>query len=141
MTITHPAGTIPAQSTTVWPFLRHWFAGWAVCTAIMAIGPAFMSMDATLVVHAAAAPVVFGALSWRYFSRYDEPAPIVAAAGFVGLVVAVDFVLVAVVIMRSLEMFASPLGTWIPFGLIFVATYLAGTAARIRRTERHAHVR
>ncbi len=141
MSITHPAGTFPASSITPWPFLRHWFAGWAVCTSIMAIGPAVMSMDATLVVHAVAGPVVFGALSWRYFSRYDEPAPIAAAAGFVGLVVAVDFVFVAVVIMRSLEMFASPLGTWIPFGLIFVATYAAGTAARSRKTEAHAIVR
>ncbi len=37
-----------------------------------------------------------------------------------------DFLLVALVILRSLAMFASLLGTWIPFALIFTATYLTG---------------
>ncbi|MGE5828923.1 MAG: hypothetical protein ACM30G_11265 [Micromonosporaceae bacterium] len=31
----------------------------------------------------------------------------------------VDFALVAMVILRTLEVFASPLGTWILFALIF----------------------
>jgi hypothetical protein len=42
------------------------------------------------------------------------------------LVVVVDFFLVALVINRSLAMFASPLGTWIPFALIFASTWIAG---------------
>lgn len=50
------------------------------------------------------------------------------AAAFTGFVVAVDFLLVALVILRSLDMFASPLGTWIPFALIFAATWLTGLA-------------
>ncbi len=37
-----------------------------------------------------------------------------------------DFFVVALLINRSLEMFASPLGTWIPFALIFVSTWLTG---------------
>lgn len=45
---------------------------------------------------------------------------------FVGFVIVVDFFLVALVIERSLEMFASPLGTWIPFALIFTSTYVTG---------------
>lgn len=38
----------------------------------------------------------------------------------------VDFFLVALIINRSLEMFTSPLGTWIPFALIFISSYLTG---------------
>jgi hypothetical protein len=38
----------------------------------------------------------------------------------------VDFLLVALVINHSLAMFASLLGTWIPFALIFASTYLTG---------------
>ena len=34
--------------------------------------------------------------------------------------------LVALVIIQSLAMFASVLGTWIPFALIFASTYLTG---------------
>jgi hypothetical protein len=50
----------------------------------------------------------------------------------VGFVILVDFFLVALVINRSLEMFASPLGTWIPFALIFASTYLTGMLLRGR---------
>ena len=45
---------------------------------------------------------------------------------FTGFVMVVDFLLVGLVILRSLEMFASPLGTWIPFGLIFASSWLTG---------------
>jgi len=38
----------------------------------------------------------------------------------------VDFFVVALLIMGSLEMFGSALGTWIPFALIFASTYLTG---------------
>jgi len=37
-----------------------------------------------------------------------------------------DFFLVGLLIQRSLVMFTSALGTWIPFGLIFLSTYLSG---------------
>ena len=45
---------------------------------------------------------------------------------FVGFVITLDFFVVALVINQSLEMFASLLGTWIPFALIFTSTYLTG---------------
>ena len=38
----------------------------------------------------------------------------------------VDFLVVALLILHSLDMFASLLGTWIPFTLIFTSTYLTG---------------
>jgi hypothetical protein len=41
-------------------------------------------------------------------------------------VIAMDFFVVAMLINRSFEMFASLLGTWIPFALIFASTYLTG---------------
>jgi hypothetical protein len=37
-----------------------------------------------------------------------------------------DFFIVAMLINRNFEMFASLLGTWIPFALIFVSTFLTG---------------
>ena len=42
------------------------------------------------------------------------------------IVVLMDFFLVALVINKSMEMFQSPLGTWMPFGLIFLSTFLTG---------------
>jgi len=41
-----------------------------------------------------------------------------------------DFFVVTLLINRSLEMFTSLLGTWIPFALIFTSTYLTGLLVR-----------
>ena len=48
------------------------------------------------------------------------------AAAFLGVVVFLDLFLVAPVFEKNYAMFSSVLGTWIPFALIFGATYLAG---------------
>jgi hypothetical protein len=104
----------------------HALAGWALCGATMGIGMATMSMQTTLIVHAALAPVFFTALSVLYFSKFNYTTPLQTAIIFLLFVVLVDFFVVALLINRSLEMFTSPLGTWIPFGLIFLSTYSTG---------------
>ncbi len=106
--------------------------GWALCGAIVFIGRDLMPMDTTLMVHAIGAPVIFGALSWIYFSRFGYTKPLVTAALFVGIVIFMDVVLVALVIERSLEMFESLIGTWIPWVLIFFSTYLTGLVVETR---------
>ena len=100
--------------------------GWALCGAIMFVGMSVTTMETTLVVHAIGAPVIFGAISWFYFSRLRYTSPLATAAIFTLTVMLVDFFFVALVINRSLDMFRSVLGTWIPFGLIFLSTYLTG---------------
>jgi hypothetical protein len=45
---------------------------------------------------------------------------------FVGIVIGLDFFVVALLILRSMEMFTSLLGTWIPFALIFASAYMTG---------------
>jgi hypothetical protein len=44
-------------------------------------------------------------------------------------VITVDFFVVALLINRSMNMFASLLGTWIPFALIFISTFVTGLYA------------
>jgi hypothetical protein len=112
--------------------LAHALVGWALCFATIGIGMAVTSLSTTLIVHAVAAPVFFVVLSLVYFRRFSYTAPLQTALMFTGIIVALDFVVVALLINRSLEMFASLLGTWIPFGLIFLATYLTGLAATKR---------
>lgn len=60
------------------------------------------------------------------FNKFNHTSPLQTAVAFVGFVMAMDFFIVALLINRSLEMFASVLGTWIPFALIFASTYLTG---------------
>jgi hypothetical protein len=107
--------------------LAHAFVGWAFCTASMVIGMATMSIDSALIVHAVAAPIIFTIISLVYFNRFNYTSPVYTGLIFVSFVILVDFFVVALLINRSLEMFASPLGTWIPFALIFLSTYVTGT--------------
>lgn len=114
------------NASKIFILLAHAFVGWALCAATMGIGMAVTSMDTTLIIHAIAAPVFFAAVSWVYFRKYNFTTPLQTALIFVGFVIAVDFFVVALLINRSLEMFTSLLGTWIPFGLIFLSTWLTG---------------
>ena len=57
---------------------------------------------------------------------YNNTTPLQTAIIFLLFVVLVDFFIVALLINRSLEMFTSLLGTWIPFGLIFLSTSITG---------------
>jgi hypothetical protein len=67
-----------------------------------------------------------------YFTRFGYTTPLATALVFTSFVTVVDFFLVALIILRSLDMFTSPLGTWIPFALIFVATWLTGVVVTRR---------
>lgn len=109
--------------------------GWALCGAIMFIGMAVTSMQTTLITHAAGAPVIFATISWIYFTRFGYTKPITTGLAFVAVVVFMDFFLVALVINRSLEMFGSILGTWFPWVLIFLSTYLTGLVVETRSTR------
>lgn len=110
----------------------HGLAGWAICGATIAIGRQVMSMQTTLVVHAIVAPLAFGLLTWRHFNRFPGSHPGKVALGMFGIVVGLDALLVAPVFERSYDMFKSVLGTWIPFGSILAASYVAGRLAAAR---------
>jgi hypothetical protein len=106
--------------------LAHAFVGWALCFAVMGIGMATMPLQRALIVHAVAAPIVFILVSLVYFTRFHFTPPLQTAGIFVSFVILADFFVVALLINRSLEMFASILGTWLPFALIFLSTWITG---------------
>ena len=103
----------------------------------MGIGMATTSLENTLVIHAIGAPVYFGIVSLVYFKRFNYTTPLQTAAGFVGFVIVLDFFLVALLINKSLDMFTSLLGTWIPFALMSIPVYLTGLRAA-KRSPRQA---
>lgn len=106
--------------------LGHAFVGWALCGAIMGVGPTFMSMETTLIIHAIGAAIIFAAVSWNYFVRFGYTTPLQTALIFTSFVTLMDFFLVSGIILGTFEMFASVIGTWLPFALIFISTYLVG---------------
>ncbi len=100
--------------------------GWILCGLTMGLGPYLITMPVLLVVHAVLAPVFFIVLSWIYFRKFSYTGPLTTAVIFIGIVVGLDFFLVAPVFVGSYDMFRSFPGTWLPFILIFIATYLTG---------------
>jgi hypothetical protein len=106
--------------------LAHALVGWALCAAVIGIGLAVTTLQNALVVHAIAAPLIFFGVTRIYVNRFAFLSAPQTAIVFTGFVVVMDFFVVALVINHSLAMFASLLGTWIPFGLIFVSTLLTG---------------
>ncbi|MEE9574094.1 MAG: hypothetical protein V3W20_13650 [Candidatus Neomarinimicrobiota bacterium] len=106
--------------------LVHAFIGWALCTASMVFGMITLTLENALIVHAIGAPIFFTIVSLIYFQKFGYTTPLQTGIIFVCFVIIVDFVVVALLINKSLEMFASLLGTWIPFTLIFVSTYMTG---------------
>jgi hypothetical protein len=106
--------------------LVHASVGWALCFATIGIGRTVTTMEITLIVHAILAPIFFAAVSLVYFHRFHFTTPLQTAVIFIAFVMAMDFFVVAMLINKSLAMFFSLRGTWIPFALIFASTYLTG---------------
>ncbi len=106
--------------------LLHAFVGWGLCAATMGIGIVVTSLEKTLIMHAIGAPIFFTIVSMVYFQKFSYTTPLQTAIIFVGFVIAIDFFVVALLVNRNLDMFASLLGTWIPFVLIFISTYSTG---------------
>jgi len=99
---------------------------WGLCGATIGVARSLMPMESALVVHAVAAPVIAGTLAYLYARCCAVTTPLMTGLAFVGVVVVMDAGLIAPFVERSWDMFRSPIGTWIPFALIFFA---AGAAA------------
>ena len=124
--MTRESGTL----TKVVVFIAHALVGWALCFLTIGIAMWLAPEFVALVIHAALAPVIFFVVSLVYFRYFNYTGPLPTAIGFVLFVILMDFFLVAMVMLRSLEMFASFIGTWLPFALIFLSSWLTGEAVR-----------
>jgi hypothetical protein len=100
--------------------------GWALCGAVMGVGMSLTTVENTLIVHAIAAPIIFGTLAAAYFHMFPGASVVRTAVAWVAMVMLLDLVVVAGALLRSLVMFQSPLGTWIPFALIFLSVLTVG---------------
>ncbi|NIM89853.1 MAG: hypothetical protein GTO17_02780 [Candidatus Aminicenantes bacterium] len=121
--------------TKVWKpiiILMHALVLWALCGAVMFLGRELFSMKAALIIHLLVAPVISYLISLLYFKKFNYTTPLQTAIIFVSVVILMDFFIVALLIEKSFEMFASVIGTWGPFALIFMAAYLTGITVKKR---------
>jgi hypothetical protein len=106
--------------------LIHAFIVWALCGATIAIGRSVTTMGTTLIIHAILAPIFAFLVGMAYYKKFNYTSPILTACIYLLFVIVMDAGLVAPVFERSYAMFRSILGTWIPFSLIFLSTYITG---------------
>ena len=116
----------PTLAKKVLVATAHGMTGWALCGAVMGVAMHVTTLHRALVFHAAAAPLIFAAISSFYFRLPSPLPPLHAAIVFLATVAALDFFVVALAIEHGFTMFASILGVWIPFLLIFVSSWLTG---------------
>ena len=102
---------------------------------LMFAGMNLLSLEQALVVHAVGAPLIAGLVAWVYFKQFHYTTPLSTVGLFTGIVIFMDVFVVALLIEQSFTMFASFVGTRLPFALIFVAAYLTGRYI-ITRLER-----
>ena len=118
------ATTPPGRSLS--RLVHHGVAGWAACALTMGLLRATSLLGIALVLHALAAPLIFVVVSRHYFQQPGAREPRPTAFAFVAVVALLDLVLVAGFVHHGLVMFRSILGSWLPFLLIFVATWTTG---------------
>jgi hypothetical protein len=106
--------------------LVHAIVIYFVCFAVMGVSMATLTIDMALIAHAAAAPFVSALFSYIYYRKFNYSSPIITAVVIVATVILLDFFLTAMIILQDYAMFYSPIGTWIPFALIFTAALLVG---------------
>ena len=104
----------------------HMFIGWILCGSIIGIGRNITLMQNTLIIHAIGAAIIFIIISLIYYKKFNYTTPLKTAIIFIAFVIFMDFFVIALFVEKSFEMFRSPLGTWIPFALIFLSTYFTG---------------
>jgi hypothetical protein len=102
------------------------FALWGACGAVMAVTRRLWGLDIALRVHLAAAPSVSFFVSAIHALIDPGLSPVLRAVAFTGQVVALDALIVAPLLERNFAMFRSLIGTWMPFALIFLASWAAG---------------
>ena len=110
----------------------HATVAWASCAALIVIGQQLTSMDRTLIIHAAGSPLAFALIARFYFRRFAFTTALKTAVLFLLVVVSLDVIVVALLIEGSFAMFKSPLGTWLPLSLSFLAVYATGCAVASR---------
>jgi menaquinone-dependent protoporphyrinogen oxidase len=100
--------------------------GWALCSALMVLLVNALPLDAALVIHAIAAPLIFTMIALFYFRTRDAREPLPTAIAWTSIVITLDTVVVAGLVQRNFAMFASVAGSWLPFLLIFLSVWSTG---------------
>jgi hypothetical protein len=115
------------ESGKIAVIFAHAFVIWVT---VMGIGMMIISIDNTstgsLLLYISTPIVISALVTTIYFRWFGYTSPLKTAAIFVFTTILLDLLIVAMIIMRNIDIFYSALDTWIPFLFIFITSYLAG---------------
>lgn len=100
--------------------------GWAACGAVFYVGEIIFKTYLAILIHFILAPVIFAILSYVYFKYFNLTSSLKTAVAVTGIVISLDFFIVALLIEKNLQMFTSVMGTWLPFVFIFITVFTTG---------------
>jgi menaquinone-dependent protoporphyrinogen oxidase len=120
----------PARSPA--RLFAHALLGWLSSAVTMVALLRVARPSVALAFHAALAPIIFTAVAAHYFRPRGAHEPLPTAAAFAAVVAILDAAVVAGLVTRSFSMFASFVASWLPFLLIFAATWAIGFALSTR---------
>ena len=121
-----PRPLVPQAGASWTTLLLHAALGWALCGALLAGLLWRLPLGVALVLHAVAVPFLYIPVSVHYFRRRGARDALPTALAFTATAAGLDLLVVAALIQRSLAMFASPLGVWLPWCLLFLTTLAVG---------------
>lgn len=113
------------EAYSPWSVLAYGVLGWGLSAAVLMLLLA-ISTGVAFAARAIAAPIIFAAVSRSYFARRGPREPLPTALAFTGIVAMLDVAVIAGWILDSMGMFASIVGTWLPYALIFASSWITG---------------
>jgi menaquinone-dependent protoporphyrinogen oxidase len=133
-----PGHAIDLPGGSIARLLAHAAVGWALCAGALAMLLQVAPGRVALGIHTLLAPVLFAFLARNYFGARGAHEVLTTAWVWAATVAALDLVLVAGLWQRSLAMFGSVLGTWLPLALIFLSTWVVGAWGWVQPRATHA---
>jgi hypothetical protein len=106
--------------------LPYAFIGWVLCGAMVGIGRNVTTIENALILHLIGAPIVFAVLAKMYYKKNNRLSPLRLAIYMLSFLVLMDIFIVSMILEKNFAMFKSPIGTWIPFVLIFISVLFVG---------------
>ncbi len=121
----HPKPAIDPPAHALPRLLAYGAVGWAVGAGVMAGLLQVASTSVAIGLHAVAVPLIFAAVSVRYFHAYGAREPLPVALTWTALVAILD-ASVAAFWIGSFAGLTDLAGTWLPLALVFLVTWLVG---------------
>ena len=103
----------------------HGVSAWLFATGLRALAFGLVGEDATTVLHAVFAPLVFGTVAAAYFAAPHPREPSFVAGAMASLAGVLDLLLL-LAFVGSLAPFGHFAATWLPLALIFAVTWATG---------------